>query len=286
MRKGLSVIVSIAIIKGCFGQFCGAVAQGRHSSQQHAEPDLSRDTLHCGRYKIPGILVGAKSQFPIQQAIGLEFVSPFNISAYAGIGQYSRYYTVLALDLLPGKNENQLSRKQFIKDKMENGSVFEIGSAYHFRKIRGFYAGLTIQFQKFSMTSTTRELIEEYDFGDSENKREALLDLVDRNPRLREFYQDEPVTSVIRPIQIGLHVGKRFVFRRLPKLGVHLELAGNRNVGTSSSVQSVSALGNVIVQQFAAPIVEKKSKESFRSLTLPTVSLRATYAITTSNIRN
>ena len=228
---------------------------------------------------VPGFTINLKSQFPIQQAIGIEIMTSSFISLYAGIGQFSRFYTLVALDALPGDTEQQDSRRQFLKDKLQNGFVFELGSYYHLVERKGLYAGANIQFQRFSMPSTPVELVEEYNFGDPDNFNEDIQDLINNNNLVRQFYESTEIAPTVRPIQLSFLVGKRFRFKNAPKLAFQVEFSYLLNIHTGTSVESPSTIGRILVNRFIDPILDNRSNDSFDGFNLPSVSFRLSYNV-------
>ncbi|WAC12482.1 hypothetical protein [Dyadobacter pollutisoli] len=247
-----------------------------------AERTLARipgDTIP--KKQVPLLSVSLKSQFPIQQAIGLEVMTKMKLSGYFGFGQFSRFYTTVALNALPNKKVEQQMRRQFIKDNLRDGTVFEAGLAYHFPKRRKFYAGINFQNQHFTLPSTTQQLVENYDFLDSQDRKDKILDLVDKNARLREFYETTEIISKVTLQRLSITIGRRFGVRKIPRFGLHTELSGQWNMGSSTSIESSSRIGNVLVNQFAEPILQEKTKDSFSSFFLPSLTLKVSYALVT-----
>lgn len=238
------------------------------------------DTLdvETARY-LPAFTFNLKTQFPVQHAIGLEFSTPAMISGYIGIGQLSRAYVVTATEFLPARDENEEVRKQFIEDKLKNGFVFEIGAHYHFMKWKDVYVGLNLQFQRFSMESTAQELVEEYDFGDSQGFGDDIEELLEGNDLVREFYEETQIKAVVKPIQMGITVGKRFQFKKAPRLSLHTEFSYQLNLSGRSDLESDSFLGQVILNNFAGPVLSEGTAESFGSFNLPALTVRLSYAL-------
>lgn len=246
--------------------------------QKNLKDREERDSLaiQSGNY-VPGFTLNLKSQFPIQQALGIEVMTPFFLSFYAGYGQFSRFYTVIALDVLPETDPSQSSRKQLIKDKLNNGSVFELGTYFHFVNRSGLYGGINIQFQKFDMTTTAQEMVEKYDFGNSSDFADEIQDIIENNNLVKDFYENTEISPTIKPIQLGLLVGKRFRFKKAPQLGLHLELAYHFNINTKTTLTSPSFIGQIIVDSFVNPILESNSDISFDAFNLPSLTARLSY---------
>ena len=225
------------------------------------------------------VYLDLKAQFPVQNAVGLNLISPGRFSGYLGAGMLSRSYTVIALDLIQTKNENEEIRKQFIKDKLENGFVFELGGYYHFRKLKGFYAGLFLQFQRFTMSVTPKEMMENYDFGDTQGLSDDLQEILDNNEAAQSFYENTVLVPTVRPIQIGLLVGKSFQFRKIPRLAFCPELSYQMNLTTKSSIESDSFVGRIIVSQIISPILSSGSSANFKGFNVPGVTLKISYRL-------
>ncbi|MDR6809632.1 hypothetical protein J2Y45_006710 [Dyadobacter sp. BE34] len=231
--------------------------------------------------QVPLLSVSLKSQFPIQQAIGLEVMTKTKLSGYLGFGQFSRFYTTVALNALPNKKVEQQMRRRFIKDNLRNGTVFEAGLTYHLPRRRKFYAGINFQNQNFTLPSTTQQLVENYDFLDSQDRKDKIMDLIDKNARLREFYETAEIISKVSLQRLGITIGRRFGFMKIPRFGLHTELSGQWNMGSRTSIESSSLIGNVLVNQFAEPILREKTKDSFSSFFLPSLTLKVSYALVT-----
>ncbi len=230
--------------------------------------------------KIPWkVYMDLKIQFPIQDAIGLQLVSPRGFSGYIGFGMLSRAYTVAALDLVRAKNENEEVRKQFIKDKLENGFIFELGGYYHFRRWNGFYTGLFLQFQRFTMSVTPQEMVESYDFGDTQGLSDNLQEILDNNDAARSFYENTVLVPTVRPIQAGLLVGKTFQFAKVPRLSVSTELSYQTNITTKSSIESESIVGQIIVNQIVSPILSSGSSANFKGFNVPALTFKISYTL-------
>ena len=228
---------------------------------------------------IPSFTFGIKSQFPVQHAIGIEFSSDIYLSGYVGLGILSRAYTLLAMEMLPKRNANEATRKQFLKDKMQNGSVFELGVHYHFVKWNDVYAGLNLQFQKFTLSATPQELVEKYDFGNSQGLGDDLQELLDENERARYFYETTILKPVIRPVQLGITIGKRYSLKKVKRLSINTEFSYQFNITTNTSVESESLAGRLIVNQIINPILATGSSRSFDKFNPPTFTLRFTYQL-------
>ncbi|PSL18787.1 hypothetical protein CLV60_12916 [Dyadobacter jiangsuensis] len=225
------------------------------------------------------LIVSLKSQFPIQQAIGLEVMVKPKLSGYLGFGQFSRFYTTVALNALPNKKVEQQMRRKFIKDNLRDGTVFETGLAYHFAKRNRFYAGLNFQNQKFTLPSTTQQLVENYDFLDAQGRKDKILDLIEKNARLREFYETTRIISKVTLQRLGITLGRRFGFSKIPRFGFHTELSAQWNIGSGTAIESSSPIGNILIKQFAEPILQERTQESFSSFFLPSLTLRVSYAL-------
>ena len=116
--------------------------------EKHEKAERERQLLDSMAVRnqayLPAATINFRSQFPIQHSIGLEFNTPIFLSTYIGFGQLSRSYLVIATDFLPDDDPAQATRKQFIKDKLKNGFVFELGTNYNFSRRRHFYAEIGI----------------------------------------------------------------------------------------------------------------------------------------------
>ncbi|MEM6633579.1 MAG: hypothetical protein AAF694_28155 [Bacteroidota bacterium] len=125
------------------------------------------------------------------------------MSTYFSIGQLSQAYLVTATNFLPDDDPAQATRKQFIKDKLKNGLVLELGTYYYFTRRRHFSVGLSLQFQRFKLPATPMELVEKYDFGDTQLFLEDIQSQLEANSILQNFYDNSILEPVISPIQLG-----------------------------------------------------------------------------------
>lgn len=228
---------------------------------------------------IPALTVYLKSQFPIQNAIGFEYCTSSRISGYAGFGQLSRAYMVIALDILPEGSEEEAVRKQFIKDNIQGGFDFEIGVNYHIAQWKDTYFGANIQFQRFKLKATPQELVEKYDFGDSLGFSDELLKVVNNNELAKSFYENTVIEPIFVPIQLGITVGKRFTFKNNRNLGLNIEASYQFNLSMKTSVESPSGTGKLIVDNFIEPIIVYGTSHSFRSFNLPSIAVKLNYQL-------
>ncbi len=239
-----------------------------------------QDSLNVlSRRYVPAFAASFKSQFPIQHGIGLEFNTPSMLSLYVGFGLLSRLYVTTATDFLPAEDENEAVRKQFIKDKMQNGFVFELGTHYHLMKWKDVYFGLNLQFQRYTLPATPQELVEQYDFGDTQGLGNDIQDQLDDNDFLQDFYENTEIIPTLRIVQVGFTVGKRFHFKRVPKLGLLAEFSYQVNLASSMKLNSKSSIGQIILDRFVSPILDEGTSESFGSFNLPTLTLRLNYQL-------
>jgi hypothetical protein len=249
--------------------------------QEQAEREKQRlDSIAVqNQAYLPAATINLKSQFPIQHAIGLEFNTPIYLSTYIGIGQLSRAYLVTATNFLPEDDPAQAIRKQFIKDKLKNGFVLELGTHYHFSRRRHFYAGLNLQFQRFTLPATPQELAEEYDFGDAQGFTDDIQSQLDDNAFLQNFYENTVIEPVIRPIQLGLTLGKKFYFKKASRLFLDVEFSYQFNISNNVKIKSESFIGQILLDNFIAPILDEGSNDSFQGFNLPSLSFRIGYQL-------
>ena len=227
------------------------------------------------------LALNAKTQFPIQHALGFEIITKKGLSFSFGIGQLSRGYTVAAMNFLKAENENDERRKQFIQDKMNNGLVVEFGSNYYPKNTKDFYFGVNLQLQRFTLPATTQELIENYGFADQidqENLDDAL-----ENSLVEFFYENTIVEPIVKPVQLGLLVGKKFGFKKIPNLFLLAELNYQFNLNTNTTFDSPTVVGQIIVDSFIEPNFDPSTQESFEEFNLPSLSIKLQYRIDASS---
>ena len=269
----LYILVSITLmgINGiCLGQ----------QDLTKALEEESQDALAIDqRTFLSGVTLNLKTQYPIQHAISLEVATPIFFSGHIGIGQFSRFYTKSALEFLPQEDDTQIRRKEFVQDNLQNGFVFESGVQYHVLKWHNIYAGLDMQMQQFSLSSTPQELVEEYDFEDTQGLLGDVLAVVDKSPALQVFYENAILTPAITTIQLEVKLGKRIHFKKITKLFLDIELSYQYNLSAQVTMKASSTIGNNLVENFITPIIDQGSKDSFSSFALPTVGLRLSYQL-------
>ncbi len=270
MYKLLVVLGLIGISGACFGQ--------QHHMLKSEKKRLDSIAVHNRAY-LPGATINFKSQFPIQHAIGLEFNTPIFLSTYIGMGQLSRAYLVTATNFLPDDDPAQATRKQFIKDKLKNGFVLELGTHYYFSKQRNFYAGLNLQFQRFKLPATPMELVEEYDFGDTQGYLDDIQSQVESNIILQDFYENAILEPIISPIQLGITLGKKFYFKKASRLFLDVEFSYQLNISNNVKIKSDSFIGQILVNNFITPILDEGSNDSFEGFNLPSLSFRLGYQL-------
>ncbi len=230
------------------------------------------DTLAIIQHKyVPSVMLKLKTQFPIQHAVGIEIVTDAKISMHASIGQFSRFYTVVALETLAQNDENQEIRQEFFKERLRNGLVIELGSNYFFLK-RGYYAGLNFQFQRFSLSGTLEELVENFDFNDTQGFGNDIQELVGQNQNLQNFYEQTTVYPTFSPLQMGFTLGKRFRFKKHPGLGLHFELGYSFNVLPRVKVETDNFITQTLMDRFVNPLIQNSATESFSTFNYPTIS--------------
>lgn len=264
----LTFLGIIGLNTACFGQQTQRLEERRQDS-----------VAIQNRKFLSAATVNLKTQYPIQHAISLEVASPIFLSGHVSVGQFSRFYTKSALEFLPQEDEAQIKRKEFVQDKLQNGFVFEIGVKYHIVKWRNTYAGLNMQIQRFKLPTTTQEMVEEYDFGDTQGRLGDILTLVESSPALNNFYENAMLTPSITNFQLEFKLGKRFHFKKLSKLFLDLEVSYQFNLSAQVSIEAPSAIGNNLIENFVKPILNQGSEESFGGFALPTIGLRLSYQL-------
>lgn len=226
-----------------------------------------------------GVEIQLKAQYPIQNAVNLTFNTQSGVSAFIGVGQLSRLYVRTATEFLPEDDPNLEARKRFIQDKLQNGFVFELGTAYHFKKLKDVYIGLSLQFQRFSLPATPQELVEEYDFGDTQGFLTDILDVVGSNDLFLSFYEDTEIKPIVQPIQLGLRVGKIFHFKHKPRWALGIEVSFLRNIGARTKLVSPRRVVQFVIDRFLDPIVEEGTDEIFDDFNLPSLSVSLHYKL-------
>ena len=236
------------------------------------------NTIQQGKF-LSSATIYLKTQYPIQHGVGVEVATPFFFSVHSGVGQLSSLYARSALEFLPQEDDSQEKRKELIQDKLKNGFVFEFGTQYHILKWRNVYAGLNLQVQQFKISATAQELVEEYDFGNTQGYQEEVLAFIENAPTLNTFYENTILTPSLTAIQIEAKLGKRIHFKNIKKLFLDVELSYQSNVAATISLKTPSAAGEVLVERFVRPILKEGTEDSFSAFAFPTIGLRLSYQI-------
>lgn len=228
---------------------------------------------------LPKTMLGFKTQFPIQHAINLEMrIGNTPLSAEFGLGQFSSFYTLIALNVIDAKTEEAQVRKDFIKARLRNGSVIELGLMAHQIQNR-FYAGVNLQFQRSSLAATPEELVEHFDLAGDSGLRGNIDSLVAKYQIVADFYTSTLIYPTIRPLQLGLVVGKLWRFKN-PRLAIHAELGYSFNLAAPIKIEGKSGfLVNLLLDSYVNPLVEGQSAKSFSSFRYPSLALRMCYGL-------
>lgn len=214
-----------------------------------------------------------KTQFPVQHALGLRFTHESGIELLGSFGIFSRSYTLIALEFLEDENSTENERQEFFKDRLRSGTVIEFGAGYfHFPS--GFSGSLTFQFQRFSISATSEELINNLDFGDELVDDSELQDALEDSETLEDFYYNETVYPTIRPIQLVLNIEKKFRFRKVPRISLSVAFSFSMNIATRTSIEANSTLGTIIMDNYVNPTLKQSSTESFGTFNLPSLTLQ------------
>ncbi len=264
------------LVLSCCLMIFSAQAQEREweiaKHKRRVEEQKRLDTLAIMQNKyVPSVLLKLKTQFPVQHALDIEFVTEAKISVRASIGQFSRFYTLVALENLARQDENQDVSQDFFKDRLRNGLVIELGSNYFFLK-RGYYAGLNLQFQRFSLSGTLEELVENFDPNDTQGFGNDIQEQLEGNENLRNFYEQSTVYPTFSPVQMGFSLGKRFHFKKHPNLGLHFELGYSFNILPRVKVETGNPITQNIMDGSVNPLIQNSAAESFSSFHYPTIS--------------
>ncbi|MEL6654499.1 MAG: hypothetical protein AAFQ87_27240 [Bacteroidota bacterium] len=213
-----------------------------------------------------------KTEFPIQLALGYQFTGKKGISFHASTGLYPAAFTRVLLNQAPAETQAEADFQAFISDRLQNGSVNEIGFGYTSLQ-SGLYALISLQFQRFSIETTTNELIEnldtELDAATLEEQFEAL-------PALENFFYEESIYPTFRPTNLVLSVGKTFRFAAIPRFSLSTHLSYGINLSSSLQVEANSFIGNTVANSFINPgLASSNQNIAFRGL--PSLSLRVNY---------
>ncbi|MEL7121039.1 MAG: hypothetical protein AAFO07_16420 [Bacteroidota bacterium] len=266
----IAVLGLVGISGTCLGQQNQLL-----NSENHTQDSIAINQ----RQFLSGATLYLKTQYPIQHGVGVEVATPFFFSGHIGVGQLSSFYVKSALEFLPQEDDAQVKRKKLIQDNLKDGFVFEFGTQYHLVKWRNLYVGLNLQVQKFTIHVTPQEVVEEYDFGNTQAYSEEVLGLVQNVPALNAFYKNATLVPSLTAIQLEAKLGKRIHFKNLKKLFLDIELSYQSNLSSRISIKTPSQTGDVLVERFVRPILDEGTENSFSSFAFPTVGVRLSYQI-------
>jgi hypothetical protein len=129
------------------------------------------------------------------------------------------------------------------------------------------------------LPATPQELVEEYDFGDSQGLTDDIQNQLEGNVFMQNFYENTIIEPIIRPIQLGITLGKKFYFRKASRLFLDLEFSYQFNVTNNVKIKSESFIGQILVDNFISPILDEGSNDSFKGFNLPSLSFRLGYQL-------
>ncbi|MEM9723722.1 MAG: hypothetical protein AAGA10_30970, partial [Bacteroidota bacterium] len=123
------------------------------------------------------------------------------------------------------------------------------------------------------------ELVEKYDFGDTQLFLEDIQSQLEANSILQNFYDNSILEPVISPIQLGITLGKKFYFKKASRLFLEVEISYQLNVSNTVKIHSDSFIGQILVDSFITPVLEEGSNDSFEGFNLPSLSFRLGYQL-------
>jgi hypothetical protein len=126
------------------------------------------------------------------------------------------------------------------------------------------------------LPSTSKELIENYGFA-TEDILQEIQDITEENSVVRSFYESTIIEPIVKPIQLGITVGKRFSFKKFSRFSINPELTYHYNLTTRTTFQSDSFVGNIIITNFIEPNLDPSTSLSFDTFNFPSLIIRFTY---------
>ncbi|MDO5977796.1 hypothetical protein [Flavivirga spongiicola] len=195
----------------------------------------------------------------------------------ASWGIYSKEYLALLLNFAPNDKPDEKARRDFIKKRLNSGSVIEIGLGYQHLKT-DFFGLISIQFQRFSISGTANELITNLDLEGQFSDLLLLENLIKNSILLRPFYNEKILHPIIDLTQLQFALGKTFRFESLPRISISALFSYNFNIANSVNIESNSFIGQTIIDLFVNPTLEKSSDLNFGSLNYPSLTLQLNYS--------
>lgn len=213
-----------------------------------------------------------KVEFPTQLALGYQYIARQGFAFHGSLGLYPSAFTRLLLDFAPEGQIEENALQDFFSERLENGSVTELGVGYYALK-PGVFLLASLQFQKFSIATTTSELLENLSADFDPTDLEAQIA---ENAVLETFFYEETVYPTFRPIMLKLSVGKIFRFSSMPRISLSTQLSYGLNLNTSIRVEANSFIGNTVMNNFVNPVLAD-SDQVFELRGIPSLSLSLNY---------
>lgn len=214
----------------------------------------------------------AKIEFPTQLALGYQYIAKQGLAFHGSLGLYPSAFTRVLLDVAPEGQIEDNALQDFFTDRLENGSVTELGVGYYVLK-PGLFVLASLQFRKFSISTTTSELIENLSADFDPSDLEAQIA---ENDILETFFYEETVYPTFRPIMLQLSVGKIFRFSSMPRISLSTQLSYGINLNTSIRVEANSFIGNTVMNNLVNPALAD-SEQAFEIRGIPSLSLSLNY---------
>ncbi|BDD11474.1 hypothetical protein FUAX_39060 (plasmid) [Fulvitalea axinellae] len=275
LRKVLSILFfSILSIYG-FSQEKQVWEIDRIRAKQALE--LKKDSLAIGKNEyMRNSQLFIKTEIPIQYAIGYQYAFKSGILLNGSIGVFSRTYATIAMDFMPSEDPAEKQRMDFFQANLYGGAVLEFGMGYQLRK-SGFLGLASIQFQRFGVRATAKELIDNLDSEGSFNDLDDLEDRLSGSSLLSDFYYEDELRPVIKPTQFRISFGKMFRLKSVPRLSVTAFVSYNFNLSSSIKVETDSSIGSIILDNFVNPTLENSSGISFSQFQYPSLTFQFSY---------
>jgi hypothetical protein len=221
---------------------------------------------------LPAFRLRIGTEAPLQLMIGVDVPITNVFSLRLDWGKLFTPYTSAIFQRFGA--DTSTSRTEFIDNHFAGGRIWTIGSYFHFRK---FYGGPFFQFQKYGFRSTPMELVR----GMATDRVDEIEDKIysSRFQKAKEFYEEKEMKPAIFPTQVGIQIGRRFLFRRIPQFGIDVAAAYSMNVGVRARLDSSNSVVGNVIGSLVEPEMESKIGERFRNLRIPSLTVSFCYQL-------
>jgi hypothetical protein len=222
---------------------------------------------------LPGAQLKISTMFTLTIGGGAEFAINRFTSLHVSYGTMFDPYMNLLFDRFESRSTANPEQIAFIRANYAGGRVWTLGTNLHFRK---YYVGPFLQSQKFIMKSTSRTFVETL----APDRAQEINDLAIHSPDIVEnFYNYSEIKAAVYPVQLGVQLGKRFLFKQVPQLSIATEFGYSFNIDAKGKIDSRNGAIGDFLNNIVGPVINESLEKRFNSIQIPTASLSIIYNI-------